>query len=529
MLKKTYRLMQQTRALLTGGGESAGDNVVFLGARAGAQDLVAAPQDLWPGDPSRGHDLMACVEKMNDDALAVMVSPQGLMDVDLSFHAFEWLADLKAVGSHEARAVAARLILAWMDQNRLTHRAIGGAELSAARMMRILGHYSFYAPGMRGADRARVCGMIVEQMRVWRRGPLPRSYEALEQLYVSAAGLAAQIALHGSVGSDLFWIRRLEQAMNIVILVDGGPMTRRASDLPPLLRLCLDLRHTYEASAIPVPSMLAHAIDRVVPALQFFQMGDGMLSAFHGGVVGDRARIRQYLKQARVNMAVPATLPYTGFERLQGGDTVMIVDAGPAGLAHHASTTAFELSVGAERVVVNCGQHGSDPAWRDLLAATSAHSTLALDHQDNRVPEQTSDVEITRADSDMGPWLEITHNGYRTRNGFMHTRRLWVHEDGTSVEGEDHVTTAVPPLEAMPCILRFHLHPRIRAVLEGARVVLTFADGTRWIFEGGGGDVCLEESVYLAGTGRPVKTQQIVLSKNIASARHEFKWVFRGV
>ena len=40
---------------------------------------------------------------------------------------------------------------------------------------------------------------------------------------------------------------------------------------------------------------------------------------------------------------------------------------------------SFELSVGRDRLIVNCGASpAAEPVWRDALRATAAHSTLTL-------------------------------------------------------------------------------------------------------------------------------------------------------
>jgi hypothetical protein len=49
-----------------------------------------------------------------------------------------------------------------------------------------------------------------------------------------------------------------------------------------------------------------------------------------------------------------------GYQRVNAGKTVLQVDAAPPPVARHtrdgcASTLAFELSHGAERIIVNCG------------------------------------------------------------------------------------------------------------------------------------------------------------------------------
>ena len=68
----------------------------------------------------------------------------------------------------------------------------------------------------------------------------------------------------------------------------------------------------------------------------------------------------------------PSALTEGGFQRLQAGRSVLIVDCGappPPGVDRyaHAGTLSMELSVGRDRMIVNCGAIPGRPAG---MAAT---------------------------------------------------------------------------------------------------------------------------------------------------------------
>ena len=101
------------------------------------------------------------------------------------------------------------------------------------------------------------------------------------------------------------------------------------------------------------------------------------------------------LTQGQARGRAPLLLEESGFHRLQAGRTLVIADAGappplraqdsasglPRGADRfaHAGTLSFEMSVGRDRLIVNCGAAPAAEAdWRDALRATAAHSTLVL-------------------------------------------------------------------------------------------------------------------------------------------------------
>src|SRR6202040_4084438 len=79
-----------------------------------------------------------------------------------------------------------------------------------------------------------------------------------------------------------------------------------------------------------------------------------------------------------------ANAPYSGYQRIDAGPTVVLMDTGsppPAEVSAdaHAGCLAFEFSAKQQRIVVNCGMPGnSKENWRQVARATAAHSTVTF-------------------------------------------------------------------------------------------------------------------------------------------------------
>ncbi|MEN9780004.1 MAG: hypothetical protein RL014_1152 [Pseudomonadota bacterium] len=79
----------------------------------------------------------------------------------------------------------------------------------------------------------------------------------------------------------------------------------------------------------------------------------------------------------------------SGYVRLDNGPAVALLDVAPVGPDYlpghaHADTLSFELSVGAQRVLVNSGTscYGSS-AERLRQRGTAAHNTVVVNGQDS--------------------------------------------------------------------------------------------------------------------------------------------------
>jgi len=176
-------------------------------------------------------------------------------------------------------------------------------------------------------------------------------------------------------------LEELEREVSRQILPDGGHYERSPSYHLQVLCDLMDIREL-----LACPPWLDGAIGRMGAALAVLRHGDGKLALFNDGDEGNPALLAAV---DRLAVAPASVLDDCGYYRLESGDSVVIMDAGrccPDDLpAHaHADTLAFEMSVGGNRLVVNCGTYAyQDAAWRNRLRGTAAHSTVTIDGLDS--------------------------------------------------------------------------------------------------------------------------------------------------
>jgi len=215
---------------------------------------------------------------------------------------------------------------------------------------------------------------------------------------------------------------------------------------------------------------------------------------------------------------------------------VVIVDSGapaPPKLDRHthAGIGSFEMSVGRERFIVNCGAYPGVGPWRAALAATAAHSTLTVadTNQIELLPgggvrRKWPTVEAHREDAAEGSLVEVSHNGYANL-GLTHRRRLFLTDSGENLRGEDTLTGTT----AQRFSIRFHLHPEVQVSLteSGRAALLRLGDGTGWRFHSDSDAVTLDDSVFF-GSGSARRTNVLVISgQSEGNGDTIVRWAFR--
>lgn len=465
-------------------------------------------------------------------------------DVVMGPHGFRWLADMRADDSDNARVRARHLVEDWIENHKRWSGLAWAPGTIAERLTHWLTSAGFLFTGSDEVFRKHFLASIAAQARHLARAC---GDERNTNTFLAIKGLVyVGLTLPGgSIYLDRA-LTLLEGECARQILADGGHLSRRPETMLDVLRQLVDMRAGLVAANIGVPSYLQNAIDRMTPMIRALRLGDGTLALFNGGREGDPTLIDAILAQAAVRGQPILSAPMSGFQRVQALRTTLLIDTGmppPYGFDEnaHAGTLSFEMSVGRDRLIVNCGAHPFGPAeWTDALRGTAAHSTLTLESTNSSAiisgfgitGRRARTLSVIRREDDGDTWLETSHDGYFKPFGLVHARHIYVAADGEEVRGRDSLVGT----HRGPFHVRFHLHPDVSAsVVEGgSQVLLKLPSGQGWRFRASGGVLSLEESAYFGHHGAAAldgshadpqrRAQQIVIACGPDNIEATVKW-----
>jgi uncharacterized heparinase superfamily protein len=265
-----------------------------------------------------------------------------------------------------------------------------------------------------------------------------------------------------------------------------------------------------------------------------------------GAVVPDR--LSSLLRHDDTGTAAPLQLTQTGFQRLVMGGTIVIADTGKVPLARenliaHAGTLAFEMSSGRHRYIVNTGVDTQGPeAFQQISRQTVAHSTLSLDDvsssaftgnerlkrlMGSALVKGPSSVSVTRKDMPGSQGFVASHNGYASAFGFIHEREITLSDDGSIINGVDRLMPSSSrgrKGKAAKVVVRFHLHPDIHVLVNGAGQLMLMADSDdSWAFAAENLTPRLIETFFFAKVSGPQKSKAIALEFS-SDEKAEVRW-----
>ena len=515
--------------------------------------LLAVADDPFLGDIARGKALLDGMvtwrgETRNIPGLA-LVKPSFSPGFGDYLHSFQWLRDLSSVATRATAApIAESIMRQWLTAHGDTvTEPAWRPDLWGRRILFWTAHAPLILSSTDLVYRSKVLNAFARGARHLDR-TAEKAPVGIPRVAAWAGVVAAGLLLPGGESRRATGEAGLRRALDKSVSDDGGTSGRSPSRQLEAIQLLTMLRGAYDARRIEAPDFLTPRIDAMVAALLGICHGDGGGSSWQGsGPIAPEA-IEQMVEATGARVRPLRQARDWGYQRVTAGDVTLILDAAPPPVARMveggcASTLAFELSDGTDRLIVNCGgarsvQASVPPNLAEGLRTTAAHSTLTLAdsnstaiHADGTLGKGVTEIEFARHQGDAVQRIEASHDGYVRRYGFVHRRQIMLAEDGGEIRGEDSLVPSGRRRrkDETPFAIRFHLGARVEAspTADGLAAFLRMPGGGAWQFRAKGAELSIEESLWVDPAGKPRLTQQLVLTGDSKAGGASVSWLLR--
>ena len=505
--------------------------------------LLIAPQDLRTADATRATEIYAGrfafagkVVICDRRSPFEMAAPSAEWAAIL--FGFSWLRHLRAGGNAITRANARALIDDWIAVQSAGKGVAWRSDVLSRRIISWLSHAPLVLTETDARFYRRFLRSLTRQVR-YLRALYKETRDGAPRLQAAIALAYAALCLQGEFKQLRGAVRRLTDELDRQVLPDGGHISRNPGTLVDLLLDLLPLRQAFNARQLPVPQSLNNAVDRMMPMLRFFRHGDGNFALFNGMGPTPADRIATLIAYDDAHGTPVSNAVHSGYQRVEAGDTVLLMDTGrppPPAMSGeaHAGCLSFEMSMRAQRIIVNCGEPATGREnWRDFARSTAAHSTVTFNDASScrfqdwgrrppgvGAPIVAGPTRVTverGAGADGATVLRASHDGYATRFSVIHQRTLTIAADGHRIDGEDLFLPtkgeAIPAKIPDDFVSRFLLHPAVRAtrVADGHGVMLVLPTRESWNFHAYEDLLEVEDGAFLGGADGPRRTFQIVI------------------
>lgn len=250
---------------------------------------------------------------------------------------------------------------------------------------------------------------------------------------------------------------------------------------------------------------------------------DGEIGLFNDaafGIAPTRHALEAYADRLGfAPITVPLSLPQSGYERVEIGTLLTLLDVAPIGPdylpAHgHADAFSFEMSLFGQRVLVNSGTsvYAAGPE-RSRQRGTAAHNTVVIDGEDSsevwgsfRVARRARIHDLHRADGllpEPSTSISARHDGYHRLPGRPTHSRSW-HCSATSLVVEDTIVG-----QYRSAVAHLHFHPAVAVSQADNELSIVLPEGQVVRLSVEGGSVELSASTWHPEFGTSVPSQKL--------------------
>jgi uncharacterized heparinase superfamily protein len=513
--------------------------------------LTAVPRDHVPGDRARGEALIAGRLPVGSETLSLSeLEFAGLGSGPLAAHVqgFSWLRDLAAAASREKGAhIAEAAISRWLVAHGSRVDDAWAPHLWGERIL----YWTAYAPYVLSSTDAGYRSALLNTLARGARhleSHADKAPSGLKRVIAWCGVVAAGLLVQGGVARVARGEAGLARALAAAQFDDGGLVSRSPYEQAQLVDRLALLRACYSAAKQTIPDGIETAAAAALAALHGVTLGDGALSSWQGCNPGEASRLTALIEGCGLRARPLRNARGWGYQRLSALGTIVVLDAAPPpaqkiAARGSASTLAFELCDGPQRLVVNCGGPGPLPtslseALVHGLCSTAAHSTLVLADTnstnilaDGSLGRGVEDVAIERSEDNDASRIEASHDGYVRSFGMVHKRSLMLGNDGKELRGADQLIAKGRKRirDSASYAVRFHLAPGIEATVTADMMgaILRSAGAPPWNFRCRGGSLAVEESLWIDGRGQPQRTLQLAIVGEVSALGGEIGWQFR--
>ena len=514
--------------------------------------LVAVPRDHVAGDRQLGEVLLGGRFLVGSETIS-------LPDLDFAklpandiageqLEGFSWLRDLSSAASREKGARLGEAIVGrWLIAHGSKPDDAWAPHLWGERIL----FWTAYAPYILSSTDSGYRSALLNTLARGARhldSNADKAPPGLKRVTAWCGVVAAGLLVQGGVPRVARGEAGLARALAGGQFDDGGLVSRSPFEQVQLVDRLGLLRACYFAAKQTLPDSIEAAAAAALAALHGVTLGDGALSSWQGCGPGEQARLSALIEGCGLRARPLRNARGWGYQRLSALGTILVLDGAPPppqkmAAQGSASTLAFELSDGGQRLVINCGGPGPLPtnlsdALVEGLRSTAAHSTLVLADTnstsilaDGSLGKGVEDVTVDRSEDNDASRLEASHDGYVRAFGLVHKRSLMLGNDGKELRGADQLIAKGRKKirEAAGYAVRFHLAPGVEATTtaDGMGAILRSKGAPPWNFRCRGGMLTSEESLWIDGRGQPQRTTQLVVVGEVSSLGGEIGWQFR--
>ena len=505
-------------------------------------DITFIPQNLWTGNSDDGRKIIDGYLSFHNETSSFNLNTwkknKSSKLWNEKLHSFQWIDDVKGLGTNKARIFLRKNILQWIEHHNKWDPQNWNLIILSKRICNLLGNISFfYETADEGFQNAFTKSLNKQAIHLLTSVEIKINND--DRIFIPKAIILSSLCFTNMRPKLRLGLKVLSEILTLEILDDGMHFSRSPSKHLSFLKNLIDIKNYLGLSGHSIPKALNEIIAKMGMILKFFKINNNELAIFNEFNFIDGHQLNAVIKRANTRLRIPSSLNQACFKRISDNKLIFVMDCGsPSKRKTHAGSLSFEFSHFGEKLVVNSGSpFVNDKKWIEAMRSTAAHSTVSIDdiNSSDIFYQKDTNTRIAKVWSELlfdknCYWINSAHSGYKDIFGIIHNRKIHIDSKKLTIRGQDYFSKPTKHYINLPkkMFLRFHIHPDIKlnVTTSKKKVFLQLKNNIAWEFICSEAKVKLKEGIYL-GTKKTIrKNNHIIVSENLIPEK-KIKWMFR--
>ena len=275
--------------------------------------------DPWNGDRDNGIKLLKGFITFQGETVnyknSIWKKNLGSSILRGQLHCFEWVRDLKALGTNEARIFLRKSLDEWIRIFGNWSEFEWRGDIVGKRICSLLGNLSFFCLSADEKFQKKVLRNIIKQVNHLIKTKI-RDVEGYDRIFAIKGIILASLSFKSHEKSIFFGLKLLDREIEKQILSDGCHYSKAPSKHFEFLKNIIDIRHYLAEGKIKISKDINELILKMSSIVKFFRTGNGSLATFNDTHFIENEEINAVQLRANSKLPIPRTLTTSGFQRI---------------------------------------------------------------------------------------------------------------------------------------------------------------------------------------------------------------------
>lgn len=450
-----------------------------------------------------------------------------------NYHSFNWVALGKNIGGSEMVGVTRDKIIIWAEKYNKIYLHYQNIDLVGKRILNLIYNYDFYGSSAYNTDKDKINYLIYYHYCFLKKFINIKKNSKKCSIEIQKSILLFEAIHNINTGNTINYI---ERTLTLEVNTSGMHVSLNPELHSEFINHLIEIKNIALFFKLNFSSEIDYFISRMISVLKNFIHKDGSLAYFNGSTNLFMNQINKIINIEKDIKFESLTDSQQGLLAYENKNIKIIFDTAKpnkdSNFNYHASTLSFELSIGKEKIITNCGSlNNKQNNESDYLRYSAAHSTIILNN--TNISELTKKKPYIRSPSKIFFDLEentnminwkASHDGYEKIFKKIVRRQIQINKNKPEIQIKDEIIPTGIKKNKILFNIRVHLTPICNAILtRGKMSAIIKTNNSSYVLKCNN-KIGLEESICIDGKNKIVKTTQIVVSGFTHNEKKTINW-----